>query len=98
MATTIIIGAVVLAVCIVGLGFNIFFRKNGKFPEGDISRNREMRKKDIVCSREEDLRIWHEKEDATTSGIKVTDATKARRRRKLRDKTACEGIGCHICD
>lgn len=43
---------------IIGLCFNIIFRKNGKFPETEISRNKEMRKLGIRCAKDEELRIW----------------------------------------
>lgn len=47
------VAAVVLGLCFLGLGFNIFFRKNGKFPETEIGQNREMKKRGIRCAKEE---------------------------------------------
>ena len=44
-----------------GLCFNIIFRKNGKFPETEISRNEEMRKLGIKCAKEDELRLWGKK-------------------------------------
>lgn len=44
-----------------GLCFNIIFRKNGKFPETEVSRNKEMRKLGIRCAKEEELRLWGKK-------------------------------------
>lgn len=41
-----------------GLCFNIIFRKNGKFPETDVSGNKEMRKLGIRCAKEDELRMW----------------------------------------
>ena len=38
---------------VIGLCFNIIFRKNGKFPETEISSNAEMRKRGIRCAKEE---------------------------------------------
>ena len=43
----------VVALCVFGMCFNIIFRKNGKFPDGEISRNKELRKRGIVCAKEE---------------------------------------------
>lgn len=58
----IFIAAVILvAICIIGLCFNIIFRKNGKFPETEIERNTEMRKRGIKCAKEEELKIWGKK-------------------------------------
>jgi hypothetical protein len=52
---TILIVAGLLAICFLGLGFNIFFRKNGKFPETEIERNREMRRRGIHCVKQEEM-------------------------------------------
>ncbi len=57
----VIAAAVLLGLCVVGMCFNIIFRKNGKFPETEISRNPEMRKLGIRCAKEEELRIWGKK-------------------------------------
>ena len=46
---------------IIGLCFNIIFRKNGHFPETEISSNKEMRKRGIRCAKEEELRLWGKK-------------------------------------
>ena len=42
-----------VALCVVGLCFNIIFRKDGKFPETEIENNREMRKRGIKCAKED---------------------------------------------
>lgn len=49
---------VMVGICIIGLCFNIIFRKNGKFPETEISSNREMRKRGIRCAKEDELKLW----------------------------------------
>ena len=33
--------------CVIGLCFNIIFRKDGKFPETEIEHNKEMRKRGL---------------------------------------------------
>lgn len=48
----------VLAVCIAFMCFNIIFRKDGEFPDGEISRNKELRKLGIRCAKEEEMRLW----------------------------------------
>ncbi len=54
----IILAAVALVgICIVGMCFNIIFRKGGQFPETEISRNKEMRKRGIRCAKDEELRM-----------------------------------------
>lgn len=97
---TLVIGIAVAALCLVGLGFNIIFRKDGQFPDGEISTNPEMKKRGIVCSREEDLKILREKEIRDGKKIRVSNATQSMPRGKAhqRDTAACDEIGCHLCD
>ncbi len=58
----IFIAAVIfIGLCVIGLCFNIIFRKDGKFPETEISSNREMRKLGIRCAKEDELRLWGKK-------------------------------------
>ena len=85
----IFIAAVILVgLCVIGMCFNIIFRKNGKFPDTEISTNVEMRKRGIVCAKEEEMRLWGRKKgtmscsdcgDCTSCGIgarKAPDADK----------------------
>lgn len=85
----IFIAAVILVgLCVIGMCFNIIFRKNGKFPDTEISTNVEMRKRGIVCAKEEEMRLWGRKKgtmscsdcgDCTSCGIgarKAQDANK----------------------
>lgn len=51
---TFLAALVVIALCVFGLCFNIIFRKDGKFPEYEVSSNKEMRKLGIKCMREQD--------------------------------------------
>ena len=50
-----------VGLCIVGLCFNIIFRKDGKFPETEIENNREMRKRGIKCAKEDEIKMWGRK-------------------------------------
>ncbi len=52
---------ILVGLCVVGLCFNIIFRKNGKFPETEIENNREMRKRGIKCAKEEEMKLWGRK-------------------------------------
>jgi len=56
----------IVAICVVLLCFNIIFRKDGKFPDTEISSNKEMRKLGIRCAKEEEMRIWGKKKDKPT--------------------------------
>ncbi len=59
---TLIAAVVFVGLCVVGLCFNILFRKNGKFPETEISRNPEMRRRGIRCVNEEEaIRLRRER-------------------------------------
>jgi len=78
MVKVFLVTAVLIALCILGLGFNIFFRKDGKFPETEVSSNKEMKKLGIRCAKEEELRIWGRKkgkERPTCSDIGCSDCS-----------------------
>ena len=49
---------VFVGLSVFGLCFNIIFRKNGRFPETEISRNKEIRKLGIKCAKEDELKMW----------------------------------------
>jgi hypothetical protein len=61
MLNTVIAAIVILAICVFGMCFNIIFRKNGKFPETEISKNEEMRKRGIKCMREQEEEMFSKK-------------------------------------
>ena len=58
---TLLLSAAVVALCVFGMCFNIIFRKDGQFPDGEISRKKELRKRGIICAKEEELRLWGKK-------------------------------------
>mgnify|MGYP003315381090 CR=1 FL=1 len=75
---------VLVALCLVGLCFNIIFRKNGHFPDTEIENNEQMKKLGIRCAKEEELRLWgrkHGKDNPTCSDLGCTSCG-----------------GCHIID
>ena len=47
-----------VGLCVIGLGFNIFFRKDGHFPDTEIESNPAMRKLGIKCVRQEEMELW----------------------------------------
>ena len=53
-----LIALAVVGLSVFGMCFNIIFRKDGEFPNGEISSNKELRKRGIVCVKEEELRLW----------------------------------------
>lgn len=56
LAALLFIGLGVLGMC-----FNIIFRKNGHFPQYDVGSNENMRKMGIRCMKEEEDEIWGDK-------------------------------------
>lgn len=58
--TTFLLAIGLIALCVVGLGVRIFFRKNGKFPEKEIEKNAQMRKRGIICPKEEECKLRKE--------------------------------------
>ncbi len=56
-----LIALVLVALCVVGLCFNIIFRKDGQFPETEIESNREMKKLGIRCVKQEEMALHRKK-------------------------------------
>lgn len=54
MFKTILIAIAFLGVAILLFGIKIFFTKNGKFPNGHVSGNKEMRKRGVTCVQSQD--------------------------------------------
>jgi len=50
-----LVGAAFLA-----LGVSVFFKKNGKFPETEIGKNKHMREMGISCAKCEERKKWSE--------------------------------------
>ena len=50
-----LVSVVLVAICFVAIGVQVFFGKRKKFPETEISHNAEMRKRNIQCSKCEEL-------------------------------------------
>lgn len=64
---------IIIGFGVVGMCFNIIFRKNGQFPQTDVGSNENMKKLGIRCMREEDderfSRMYSKKgSDASCSG------------------------------
>ena len=52
---------ILVGLCVVGLCFNIIFRKDGKFPETEIENNVQMKKLGIKCAKAEEMALWGKK-------------------------------------
>lgn len=56
---------IVVAIAVFLLCFNIIFRKNGRFPETEIGKNEEMKKRGIVCAKSEERQLWAKNEKSS---------------------------------
>lgn len=59
--TLILISIAVLAICLFLMSFNIIFRKDGKFPETEVGRNKAMRDRGLRCAKGEEKALWAKK-------------------------------------
>ncbi len=48
--TVFIIVAILLGIALIGLGITMLIKKNGKFPETHIGKNRAMKERGINCA------------------------------------------------
>ncbi len=72
---------VFVAIAVFIMCFNIIFRKR-PFPDGEIGHNKELRKKGIICAKEEELKLWGRKASRGTASCNgscgscgITDCT-----------------------
>jgi len=50
-----ILSTIFLTVAAIGFGIRMLLKSQGRFPETHISRNPEMKKRGIVCARQNDI-------------------------------------------
>ena len=62
IAAVVLVGFAVFIMC-----FNIIFRKK-PFPDGEIEHNQELRKRGIICAKEEEMRLWGPKKGRYSCG------------------------------
>ena len=80
IAAIIFVGLAVLIMC-----FNIIFR-NKPFPDSEIGHSKELRKRGIVCAKEEEMKLWGPKRGGALrqGGGDEALGAQAGRRRHLR--------------
>ncbi len=54
MGDTLLITLLIVAISLLLLGIKVFFTKEGKFPNGHVSGNKELRKRGVGCARSQD--------------------------------------------
>lgn len=58
----------IIAVAFVFLAIRMLVRKNGKFPETEVGRNKEMRKLGIQCAKAEEIKCRRDVEQNGACG------------------------------
>lgn len=59
-----LLAALLLAIGVAGMAVTILVKKDGRFPDGEISHNRELRKRGVICAKEEEIRMWKKRGSA----------------------------------
>lgn len=68
-----LLAVLLLAVGVAGMAVAILLKKDGKFADGEISRNKELRRQGIICAKEEEMRLWRKRHPAAASAGKRSD-------------------------
>lgn len=68
-----LLAIIIIGFCVLALSFNIIFRKNGKFPDGEISHNKALTKQGIQCAKVEERRLWNKKNRRSTESCSDDD-------------------------
>ena len=56
-----LLSVLLLLLGVAGMAVTILLKKDGRFPDGEIGHNRELRRRGIVCAKEEELRLWRKR-------------------------------------
>ncbi len=93
-AVLILVSVFVVGLCVFGLCFNIIFRKNGQFPDSEVGHNKELRKRGVICMREEDERIW-----GKSAHLQITGNHSNRKNRgRIKNSPDTECLSCNqVC-
>ena len=80
---TFLLAALLLAVGVAAMAVTILVKKDGRFPDGEISHNKELRRRGIVCAKEEELRLWRKRNPSAAAAGQRPDT--------------CPEGGCDAC-
>lgn len=67
--TVFFITLVLVALAFAGLGINILFRKNGKFPQTEVGSNKNMKNLGITCTKQDEMKIFRYEKRAGQSDV-----------------------------
>jgi hypothetical protein len=62
--TVFLLSIALVGIAFAGLGLNILFRKNGKFPETEVGSNKNMRNLGITCTKQDEIKIHRREQRA----------------------------------
>lgn len=68
LLTVFLITIVLVALAFAGLGLNILFRKNGKFPQTEVGSNKNMKNLGITCTKQDEMKIFRQEKRSARSG------------------------------
>ncbi len=57
---TLLAAILFIGLCVLGMCFNIIFRKNGQFPQTEIGDNENMKKMGIKCMKEQEAELFND--------------------------------------
>ncbi|MDR0582458.1 MAG: hypothetical protein LBG31_05810 [Prevotellaceae bacterium] len=65
----------VVGLCVAGLALNILVRKNGKFPETEIAKNKNIRQLGITCVKQDEINRWKKSTQRNNTAADCIDCT-----------------------
>jgi hypothetical protein len=68
LLTLFLLTIVLVALAFAGLGLNIFFRKDGRFPQTEVGSNKNMKNLGITCTKQDEMKIFREAKRTGKSG------------------------------
>ena len=78
-----LLALLLLALGVACMAVTILVKKDGRFPDGEISHNKELRRRGVICAKEEELRLWRKRNPKAAASGQRPDA--------------CPEGGCEAC-
>lgn len=66
--TVILISILLVGLAFAGLGVNILFRKNGRFPQTEVGSNKNMKNLGITCTKQDEMKAFRKEKRARMAG------------------------------
>ena len=79
---TVLLAIGLLALGVIAMSVTILVKKDGKFPDGEISHNKELRRRGVICAKEEELRLWKKRNPSAAAAGQRPDTC---------PETGCDG-------